>query len=198
MCCFDENPWAIERPSRGHKYDLGTNAFDLFPELFSDPVDINMDYAVIVGRKNNERIAKCIKKEYVKLPDNFDSWKVFVAKANGSGKFGEELANPFVAKPGEGSTTTFLSVGKFDTEQEAQACLKYIKTKFARLMLGMLKVTQDNPRDVWAYVPLQDFTNASDIKWNCSISEIDKQLYTKYGLDIFEQEFVENNIKPME
>ena len=195
---FDENPWAKERPSKGHKYDLGTNAFDLFPELFKDFDDKESPKALIIGRTNNERIAKYIKREYVKLPDNFDSWKVFVAKANGSGKLGEELSTPIVAEPGSGSTTTFLSVGNFETEFEANSCLKYLKTKFLRLMLGILKVTQDNPRDVWKYVPLQDFSVDSDINWNLSVAEIDKQLYIKYGIDLFEQEFIENNVKPME
>ena len=65
-------------------------------------------------------------------------------------------------------------------------------------MLGILKVTQDNPRDVWKYVPLQDFSVDSDINWNLSVAEIDKQLYIKYGIDLFEQEFIENNVKPME
>ncbi len=33
------------------------------------------------------------------------------------------------------------------------------------------------------YVPLQDFTPASDIDWSKSIAQIDRQLYAKYGLD---------------
>lgn len=65
-------------------------------------------------------------------------------------------------------------------------------------MLGILKVTQDNPRDVWKYIPMQDFTKNSDINWSMSISDIDKQLYEKYNLDIFERQFIEDSIKPME
>lgn len=65
-------------------------------------------------------------------------------------------------------------------------------------MLGILKVTQDNPREVWKYVPMQDFTKNSDINWNVPISEIDRQLYLKYSLDFIEQDFIETNIKPME
>lgn len=61
---------------------------------------------------------------------------------------------------------TFVTVGAFDDEAAAQACLKYIKSKFARVMLGVLKITQDNPAKVWKYVPLQDFTSASDIDWS--------------------------------
>ena len=76
--------------------------------------------------------------------------------------------------------------------------LKYLKSKFARAMLGLLKVTQDNARPVWLHVPIQDFTVASDIDWSKSIPEIDQQLYAKYGLDADEIAFIEDNVKPME
>ncbi len=80
---------------------------------------------------------------------------------------------------------------------DAEACLKYIKTKFARAMLGVVKVTQDNKRHAWRHVPLQDFTSASDVNWSESISEIDQQLYAKYGLDDTEIHFIESRVKPM-
>ena len=64
-------------------------------------------------------------------------------------------------------------------------------------MLGILKVTQDNPRDKWAKVPLQDFTAQSDIDWTKPISEIDRQLYKKYKLNQKEIAFIEEKVKPM-
>ena len=75
--------------------------------------------------------------------------------------------------------------------------MKYIKTKFARTLLDVLKVTQDNDRGVWKYVPLQDFTPSSDIDWSKSIHEIDLQLYRKYGLSAEEIEFIETHVKEM-
>jgi len=75
---------------------------------------------------------------------------------------------------------------------------KYIKTKFARAMLGVKKVTQHNPKATWEYVPMQDFTPSSDINWNQSISEIDNHLYTKYGLTEEEVTFIETMVKEME
>ena len=65
-------------------------------------------------------------------------------------------------------------------------------------MLGVLKATQDNNKEVWRYVPLQVFTSKSDIDWTKSISEIDAQLYKKYGLSDEEIQFIESMIKPME
>lgn len=64
-------------------------------------------------------------------------------------------------------------------------------------MLGTLKATQHNPKNTWANVPMQDFTSNSDINWSKSISEIDTQLYTKYGLSEDEISFIESMIKPM-
>lgn len=65
-------------------------------------------------------------------------------------------------------------------------------------MLSILKVDQHNERDTWAKVPLQDFTDKSDIDWSVSIANIDKQLYKKYGFSEEEIAFIENNVKEME
>ena len=91
-----------------------------------------------------------------------------------------------------------MSIGSFDSEAEASALLKYIKSKFARAMLGILKITQDNPASKWKYVPLQDFTSASDIDWSQSVADVDKQLYAKYGLDDEEIDFIESHVKEMD
>ena len=64
-------------------------------------------------------------------------------------------------------------------------------------MLGSLKATQRNNSSTWANVPLQDFTENSDIDWTKSVEEIDQQLYAKYGLTQEEIDFIEKMIKPM-
>lgn len=195
---YKENPELEGRQSKGHRFDLGTTAFSLFPEVFSDEKPAGNGYALVVGRENDTRIAKWIKKEYLKLPDNFESYKVVVPKSNGSGHFGESLSSPFVAAPFHAQNTTFLSIGKFDSIFEAEACLKYIKTKFVRCMLGILKVTQDNPKSVWSKVPLQNFTQQSDINWDLPIAELDAALYQKYNLTRDEIEFIKSNVSAMQ
>lgn len=72
-------------------------------------------------------------------------------------------------------------LGVFETNIEAEAALKYIKTKFARILLGVLKTTQDITPDKWSMVPLQNFSSNSDVDWEKSISNIGQQLYQKYG-----------------
>ena len=108
------------------------------------------------------------------------------------------VVDPTVVGPGVAITQTFITIGSFDTEAEAQACMKYLKSKFARAMLGVLKITQHNPRSHLEVRPGQDFTWASDIDWSKSIPEIDQQLYAKYGLDSEEIAFIEAKVTPLE
>ena len=127
---------------------------------------------------------------------------MILPKSNGSGAIGEVLSTPLIGEPliGEpliGYTQSFISIGALDTKNEAEALLKYVKSKFMRTMLGVLKVTQDNNKSVWKYVPLQDFTAHSDIDWSKSVAEIDRQLYRKYDLTADEIEFIETHVKEM-
>jgi hypothetical protein len=123
---------------------------------------------------------------------------VFVPAANGTGAIGEKLSTPLIGEPLTGITQTFISLGGFETNMEAEALLKYIKTKFARTLLGVLKITQGNNRETWAKVPIQDFTTKLDIDWSKSIQEIDQQLYQKYKLSKEEIAFIEEKIQPMD
>lgn len=107
------------------------------------------------------------------------------------------MSTPLCGTPLCGYTQSFIGIGAFETESEANNCLKYIKSKFARTMLGILKITQHNAAPTWRYVPLQDFTSSSDIDWKQSVAEIDVQLYKKYGLDENEISFIESHVKEM-
>ena len=189
----------IGQLSKGHDYDMSTNIFDRVPQIFFDKMPIDeYEYIRIIGRENGNRVTKWVRREYVNEPKPLFKYSIILPKANGTGKFGEVLSQPVITEPGVGSTETFLSIGFFDTVEEDRNCLKYLSTKFARTMLGILKTTQDLTPDKWKYVPIQDFTNSSDIDWRKSISDIDKQLYAKYGLIQQEIDFIEKNVKEMD
>ena len=178
---------------------VASNAFEKLPELFFDvkPEDGN-EYIKIYGRFNNERVYKWFRKDYVTCPSNFEKYKIILPKANGSGAIGEVLSTPVIGYPVIGYTETFISVGEFNSLEEAEACLKYIKSKFLRTMLGVLKITQDNTKAVWHYIPLQDFTVNSDIDWTQSVADIDRQLYQKYDLSPEEIAFIETHVREMD
>lgn len=194
---YDDNPQLVGRASKGHDYDIQSNAFTVFSEVFYDEKMNGEDCIRILGRDGRNRCWKYIKRKYVSDVSNLNSYKAFFAKATGTGQFGETLPEAIMGKPGDGATVTFLSIGNFNTEKEAENCVKYTKTRFARALLSVLKVTQDNTPAKWKYVPLQDFTPSSDIDWSKSIHEIDQQLYRKYGLSEDEIAFIEENVKEM-
>ena len=177
---------------------VGSSSFQRLPLLFTEerPIDGN-EYIKIFGLLKGHRVYRWFRKNYVNPVENLDKYKVFVPAAGGSGALGEVLSTPVIGQPVIGHTETFLSVGRFNTEYEAHACLKYVKSKFARVMLGILKATQHNSPEKWKYVPLQNFTPASDIDWSKSVAKIDAQLYRKYGLDEREINFIESHVKEM-
>ena len=194
----EDYPDAASRLSKGHAYDLKSNAFDRLSDVYQDEKpDDGHDYIRIFGRQNNERTYKFIRRDYVNNVANLDKYKLFMPKANGTGAFGEVLTLPEISEPGVGATESFVSIGLFDTAEECDNLLKYIKSRFMRAMLGVVKITQDLTPSKWKYVPLQDFTVHSDIDWSKSVAEIDQQLYRKYDLTADEIEFIETHVKEM-
>lgn len=194
---YKEYPNIAKRVGKGSGNQLTSGIFDAAPEVFSDSKK-NDSQIAIYGLQNNKRVYKWINQEYLQTPKNLGKYKVFIPAANGSGILGERLATLVVGNPSVGHTATFISIGSLDTEIEAENLLKYIKSKFARIMLGVKKITQHSKtKEVWSKVPLQDFSIESDIDWSTSIHDIDQQLYKKYQLSQLEIEFIESKAKEM-
>ena len=182
--------------SHGKDKRFRNNIFTKVPAFKTEPEkDTDIPTYGLVKLK---RVWRYIDSDFVEhTHENLGSWKVLAARANGSGQFGETLSTLVVLKPGEAYTQTFIGFGPLSNEIEANNVTQYLKTKFARAMLCTIKVTQDNDREAWRMVPLQDFTEKSDIDWTTSIHDIDMQLYIKYGLSESEISFIENNVKEM-
>ena len=129
-----------------------------------------------------------------------DQWKVLMTAVQGTSAAVETkfLSNPIVAGPGTACTETYIVAGHFGSKSVAENLANYLRTRFVRFLVSLRKSTQHATRDVYAFVPLQDFTSKSDIDWSRPVSEIDAQLYAKYGITKPEQKFIESMIKPME
>ena len=136
-----------------------------------------------------KRVIKYIPQNYP-LPkkDGLDKYKLFITNSYGCGEIGEGPATPVLATPGELCTETFLEIGTFDTSEEAENAMSYLKTKFFRCLVGIRKQTQHATKQVYHYVPMQDFSKP----WT------DEELYKKYNLSQEEIDFIESMIKPME
>lgn len=141
---------------------------------------------------NRERTFRWISNS--QLPKNQKTknlWKVYIPAANGSEDF--VLGKPFIGEPNSVCSQTFLVIG-YDpakhnfSEIECQNIITYIKTRFFRYLVSIKKKTQNGPRGVYQFVPLQDFSKP----WT------DEELYEKYNLTNVEIDFIESMIKPME
>jgi len=177
---------------------VGASSFERMPELFTEekPND-EFKYVKFLGLLKAKRVYRWFRMDYFNPVESLSKYKVMFPAANGSGQFGEILSMPVIGEPYIGHTETFISIGSFDNVEEANACFKYICSKFCRSMLGVLKITQHCSPEKWAYVPLQDFTKNSDIDWTKDVAEIDRMLYKKYSLSEEEIEFIETHVKEM-
>lgn len=200
-----EHPEVEVIMSKGHANDVTTNVFEKLPKLFFEkkPND-GKEYIKMYGRFGTARTSRYIRRDYICKVGNIDFYKLFLSKADGAaGTIGNPvpariIGKAFIGEPGSGGTASFFSIGCYKTMLEAENAKKYVESKFARTMLSILKITQDATPMKWKYVPAQDFTEKSDINWNTSIKNIDKQLYKKYGLSDEEINFIETNVKEME
>ena len=90
-----------------------------------------------------------------------------------------------------------MIIGASEDKSVVENEYKYIQTRFTRFLL-MLAVSSINlSPDKFQFIPLQDFTEKSDIDWNRTIFEIDQQFYRKYKLSDEEIYFIEKMVKPV-
>lgn len=155
--------------------------------------DIELYYIEKLVRKT----AFISRNDITKNTNDIDKPKVFVPEVGGSGNDQQVLGVPLYAPAPSVCSQSYLYIA-FDTETEARNFLKYLKSKFLRILVSARKITQHATNRVYCFVPMQDFTNTSDIDWSKSIPEIDTQLYAKYGLSDDEIKFIESMIKPMD
>ena len=199
---FQDYPEAESRLGTGTGNMVVSNIFEKIPEAFSDN-PIEEESIRILGRIGGVRAYRFINRKYIIPNDYLCTYNVLISEADGAaGRIGVPIpariiGKPEYAKANEGATDTFISIGKFSTEEESKNLGKFLLTKFSRAMIGVKKATQHNPRSVWGFVPIQDFTSSSDINWNASIANIDKQLYKKYRLSQEEIDFIETHVKEM-
>jgi hypothetical protein len=124
--------------------------------------------------------------------DLIDKWKLFVGyAAPGTGNKDTYphriISTPFLGEPGSISSETYLCIGPFDSQAEAESLLSYLSCRLTRLLILLHKPSQHVTRKVYAFVPTQDWTR----RWT------DADLYTRYGLSTGEIAFVEKIVRPM-
>lgn len=117
-----------------------------------------------------------------------DKVKILIPKAWGTGDTTKDWLKPFIVEKNTCCTETYLVVGPFDSLEIAENVVSYMGTKFFHFMVAIMKLTQNAMQGVYCNVPIQDFSH----RWT------DEDLYEKYCLNLFEREYIESLIKPMD
>ena len=122
-----------------------------------------------------------------------DKWKIYVGRAApGTGNRDTYphriLSTPFIGEPGSICSETYLCIGPFDIQAEAESALSYLSCRLTRLLILLHKPSQDTTRKVYTFVPTQEWAK----RWT------DEDLYAKYGITVSEIEFIEKVVRPME
>ena len=181
---------------------LPINPFGFRTYFRGKPNKSNQDIKIL----SSEGWGYVSRNEIQKNSDLIDKYKVLVGRfvpSNGElnlkpGDKYRVITNPQLLSPEEIHTETYINVAVFDGRIEAENYIKYLHSQFARFLLRQSITSVNVTKECFSFVPALDFTLKSDIDWSKSIPEIDKQLYTKYGLTQEEIGFIESMIKPME
>ncbi len=155
-----------------------------FKKYQEQPFDGSIELLTVTGKKYIEDKYVTKNKQWI------NCHKVYISKSYGErGSYPYRfLAKPVIGYPNSCCTQTYLMLGPFNDKEECKNVISYIHTKFFRFCIMLKKNTQDAMRNVYSFVPLQDFSHP----WT------DEMLYQKYGLTAEEIAFIESMIKPME
>ena len=165
----------------------------------SRPFGMRSNFDDFVSQKNKEndiRLYRFGENGYVsldKITNNnnlIEKYKVIVSKASpGGDDYPHSIVSaPIISEPHSVCTETYLVIKDVSSKTEAENLISYIKTRFFRFMMSLVKNTQNISRGSYMFVPLQDFSHP----WT------DGMLYKKYGLTEGEIAFIESMIRPME
>lgn len=172
-----------------------TSEKTLFPVYEISNVNHN---TLLYHIENQKRKVEYVSRTDIKKNTNYiDTIKVFIPGAGGSGNDSLILGKPELAPKNSVCSQSYL-FASFKSEIEAKNFIRYLKTKFLRILLSALKISQSAPKRCYRFIPLQNFASTSDIDWSKTIHEIDLQLYKKYKLDENEINFIEKHVKEMD
>ncbi len=153
-----------------------------FASNYSDFVLKSNDTVKIISMNQKENYVKI--SEVKKGFENLNCFKIFVAKAVGSGDMRTDKLNPFIVGPNTICTETYLSISPFSNQKEAENAITYIQTKFFHFMFGLKKITQNTTSKSYEFVPMQNFSKP----WT------DEELYKKYELTQNEINYIESSV----
>lgn len=156
---------------------ISVKTFGQLPELFTarntDRDPANVEIFGLKGAGARE-ISRWVKMDYLTGPGNLEKYKVLIPR-NGIG-------SARIAAPKQAHSSSYFSIGSFGTLKEAENLLKYLATDFVLQLRDAGLANNYTILDAYARLPLQDFTDNSDIDWSQSLAELSQQIGAKYEI----------------
>lgn len=164
-------------------FGLRTNFFDINRS-------INADAEGAVPCLVKGKVIKHVARERITKNTEFiNHWKVSAPKAAGGSKGQRRSTVPvnqiFLVDRGTITTETYNIIDTFRTRAEAENFVNYLRTDFARYMVGLRKITQDLPPDRWNWVPYLDMSRS----WS------NEELYRFFRITREEQEHIRMKVE---
>lgn len=197
---------SFDAPSRQKTLGAGAGGYVCYSELIPliEKVDTKVSLSAIISPRNYYRIGsndfakgalkagdKALSLHHIfkgsKALDKVDSshcrvafsdYKVFHGRAGTAPKNDKVGAvnNIFVGSPGELCSDSYLKVGSFATRKQAQNLVKYMRTRFFKLLMGAASPTQNFSRSSFSLVPLLDFDTGQILDRPDVFLDFDKDL----------------------
>lgn len=119
-----------------------------------------------------------------------NKWKVCVSKVSAEGgtfrgDVYNVLSKPFILKPLEVCTESYLVIGYFDTEAEANGLVAFLKLKLIRFLILQTITSMNLTFKNFLFVPIKRFNHL----WT------DKELYDFYDISESEVDYIERVIR---
>lgn len=164
-------------------FGLRTNFFDINRSLSEK------DNNAVPCLSKGKVIKYVARNKITKNEKHIDMWKVSAPKAAGGSKGKRRSTVPvnqiFMVDKGTITTETYNIIESFKTKKEAENFVAYLRTDFARYMVGLRKITQDLPPDRWNWVPYMDMSKT----WT------DEELFKFFKITKEEQENIKAKVK---
>lgn len=171
--------FGIPSKEKGHKDRRSGDVKLLHSVGYNDQGNSYIELAKI--KKNQNLINKFKVKISIMVPQGGE---VGIKPENGY----RSISTPQIVPPGMVDTFSYLNIGFFDTEEEAQNLISYISTKFARYLLRSTYSSVHVSKENFCFVPSMDMKK----KWT------DDQLYDRFNLDDSERALIEKTMRPMD
>jgi hypothetical protein len=135
--------------------------FGLATDFFNKNKEISNNNKDAIPCLTRNKIIKYLDRKLVtKNVEHIDRWKVSVPAVAGGSKGNRRSTIPieqiFLIPKGTITTETYSIIDSFETKDQAENLITYLKTDFARYLLGLRKITQHIPKDRWNWVPYVD------------------------------------------